>query len=158
MVIFLVLTIVIILFDQWTKLIVTSNLGVGQGFEAISDFVNIVHARNPGAAFGILAGVSVDLRHFVLIGISVTSILFIIALLIYSTDLDCPLLVGYSMFVGGATGNLIDRLRYGEVVDFLDVHWGAIHWPAFNVADSALCLGAGLFLVHAYSGRKRART
>jgi len=157
MVIFLVVTIVIILFDQWTKLIIISNLGVGQGFEAIPDFVNIVHARNPGAAFGILAGASVDLRHFVLIGISVISILFIIALLIYSTDLDCLLITGYSMFVGGASGNLIDRLRYGEVVDFVDVHWGAMHWPAFNVADSALCMGAALLLVHAYAVRKHDR-
>ena len=65
-----------------------------------------------------------------------------------SAAIELGLLAGYSLFFGGALGNLIDRIRFGEVIDFLDVHWGNLHWPAFNVADSALCVGAGLFLLH----------
>ncbi len=73
----------------------------------------------------------------------------VIAWMIHSSpEIELGLLAGYSLFFGGALGNLIDRIRFGQVIDFIDVHWGNLHWPAFNIADSALCVGAGLFLLH----------
>jgi len=69
-------------------------------------------------------------------------------IVISSMRYDWPLTVGYALFVGGTLGNLVDRIRFGEVVDFLDFHWGSLHWPAFNLADSALCVGIGLFFLH----------
>lgn len=142
--------------DQLTKWLVLSFIPLDGGINVVPGLVNIVHARNPGAAFGIMSQHSSDFRWLFLLAVSVAALLVVLWLVLSSHDLSTGLLIGYSLFFGGAAGNLIDRARFGEVIDFLDVFVGQYHWPAFNVADSALCVGVGLFALCAIrdSGRR----
>lgn len=140
--------------DQYTKYLVTTSVPSNRAIELVPGFANLVHARNPGAAFGIMAGSDWQFRSWFFIFVSVAALGLLLILLLFSRDMDGYLLAGYSFFFGGALGNLIDRVRFGEVTDFLDVHWHAYHWPAFNVADSALCLGAFLIFLHFLRSRE----
>ncbi len=134
--IFLVTSIVIIL-DQITKLSIISYV---KPFEYIKvfPFLHIVNVKNKGGAFGIFK----DMGNAVFIVVSFIAIIFIIFLLIRSKESY----LGFSLILGGAIGNLIDRLHYGWVVDFIDFSIGRFHWPAFNVADSALTIGVIIIL------------
>ena len=137
----------IILLDRATKLAIVQTLRLGQGIPVVPGFFDIVFALNPGAAFGFLATLSDRVRNplFILV-----SILAVILILFYHTRyLRSHRLVSVALglVLGGAVGNLIDRLHYGMVVDFLDVHVGPYHWPAFNVADSAISIGVCLIIL-----------
>jgi len=137
----------IILLDRATKLAIVQTLRLGQGIPVVPGFFDIVFALNPGAAFGFLATLPDQVRNplFILV-----SILAVILILFYHTRyLRSHRLVSFALglVLGGAVGNLIDRLHYGMVVDFLDVHVGPYHWPAFNVADSAISIGVGLMIL-----------
>lgn len=136
------IALLIVAADQVTKQMVLDWVPLNGGYEVIPGFMNIVHARNPGSAFGVLSS-----RWF-LLGVSVFAVLIIGWLVVESKELNLALLAGYTLFLGGALGNLIDRIRFGEVIDFLDVYVGNFHWPAFNVADSALCAGTACFFIH----------
>ncbi len=138
----------ILVADQVTKQMVVESIPLNRGVDLVPGFVDLVHVRNPGAAFGIFSGSTWDLRKVFFIVVSVAALAVIVTLFVTSRQMPWQLLVGYALFFGGAVGNLVDRIRYGEVIDFLDVHWGHYHWPAFNVADSALCVGVGLFALH----------
>jgi signal peptidase II len=132
--------------DQGTKVWVVQGMPLGGQIPIIPGIFNLVHVRNRGAAFGLLGSMSMD---FTRIFFAVTTIL-VIALVAYLWWRTPPghwrAATGYSLILAGAVGNLIDRLRLGEVIDFLDFHYGPYHWPAFNVADSMVCVGAA-FLV-----------
>jgi len=131
-----------------------SSIAINTGFELVPGYLDIVHVRNKGAAFGILSQSTWDLRSALFLVVAFVALLVILRLLASTEAPDPFLLGGYSLFFGGTLGNLIDRLRFGEVIDFLDVHIGNAHWPAFNVADSALCVGAALFILHViFAGR-----
>jgi signal peptidase II len=137
----------IILLDRATKLVIIQTLRLGQGIPVIPGFFDIVFVLNPGAAFGLLATLSDPVRNplFILI-----SILAVVLIVFYHTRyLRSHRLVSLALglVLGGAVGNLIDRLYYGMVVDFLDVHAGPYHWPAFNVADSAISVGVSLIIL-----------
>ena len=137
----------VIILDRVTKLAIVQTLRLGQGIPVVPGFFDIVFVLNPGAAFGFLATLSDQVRNplFILI-----SILAVILILFYHTRyLRSHRLVSVALglVLGGALGNLIDRLYYGMVVDFLDVHVGPYHWPAFNVADSAISIGVGLMIL-----------
>jgi signal peptidase II len=137
----------IILLDRASKLAIVQTLRLGQGIPVVPGFFDIVFALNPGAAFGFLATLPDQVRNplFILV-----SILAVILILFYHTRyLRSHRLVSFALglVLGGAVGNLIDRLHYGMVVDFLDVHVGPYHWPAFNVADSAISIGVGLMIL-----------
>lgn len=137
----------IIFLDRATKLAIVQTLRLGQGIPVIPGFFDIVFVLNPGAAFGFLATLSDQVRNplFILV-----SILAVILILFYHTRyLRSHRLVSVALglVLGGAVGNLIDRLHYGMVVDFLDVHVGPYHWPAFNVADSAISIGVCLMIL-----------
>jgi signal peptidase II len=150
-----VISVVIVLADQVTKYLVASAVPLNTGIDLIPGMVNLVHVRNPGAAFGLFSSGAWDFRQLFFVLVSLTAVAAIIWIVATSADLDRALTLGYSFFVGGALGNLVDRIRFGEVIDFLDVYWGAVHWPAFNVADSALCVGVGCFFWHfLVSGRR----
>jgi len=139
--------------DQITKHLVTAYLPLNSGVEVISGYLNLVHVRNPGGAFGLLADSTSVARFWFFIAISVTAMGVILWMMLSSTVVDRWLLAAYALFFGGALGNFVDRIRYREVIDFLDFHLGTLHWPAFNVADSALCVGVGLFLLHLVNTR-----
>jgi signal peptidase II len=112
----------------------------------IPDFFNLVHVYNRGAAFGLLSSWSPEFVRFFFIGTNL-AIAVVLVYLYWRTSTEHALFLwGYSLILSGALGNLIDRSRYGEVLDFLDFYIGRHHWPAFNVADSLICVGAG-FLV-----------
>jgi signal peptidase II len=146
--ILIIIALVVIIADQVTKYLVTTGIPVHRGVEIIPGFANLVHVRNPGAAFGIFADSTSNLRAVFLLLVSVAALVCIIWTVVASKQIDSYLLAGLSFFFGGATGNLVDRLRFGEVIDFVDVYVGSFHWPAFNVADASLCVGTGLLFLH----------
>lgn len=107
----------------------------------IENFFNLTYIRNTGAAFGVLAGSAAAFRIPFLIFFSLLAIGFIIAMLRRLPEKETGLITALSFILGGAIGNLIDRVVYGEVIDFLDFYWRNLHWPAFNVADSFITIG-----------------
>jgi len=153
--IFVGIVLAIVIADQASKHMIVSSIAINHGIQVLPGYVDIVHVRNKGAAFGFLSQSSWNLRSTLFLVVHFVALVVILRLLASTKDPDPYLLGGYSLFFAGALGNLIDRLRLGEVIDFLDVHIGNAHWPAFNVADSALCLGAALFVLHfLFVGRK----
>jgi signal peptidase II len=138
----------ILIADQITKYLIAVYIPLNGGLEVVPGYLNLVHVRNPGGAFGILADSASATRFWFFVGISVVALGVIIWMVLSSTEPAALSLTSYSLFFGGALGNLFDRIRFREVIDFLDFHLGTLHWPAFNVADSALCVGVGLFLLH----------
>ncbi len=134
----------ILLLDQWTKSMVVEKLPLYHRVEVIQGFFNLTHVRNTGGAFGIFGGQKSSTGSLVFVIVSLIAIGAIIFLFIKIKESERTLALSFSLVLSGALGNLIDRLRYGEVVDFLDFHLSDYHWPAFNVADSAICIGIGL--------------
>ncbi|WP_019141576.1 signal peptidase II [Noviherbaspirillum massiliense] len=134
---------IVILFDQITKIAIARMFQFGESL-TVTSFFNLVLAHNKGAAFSFLASESGWQRYF-FTAIGIAAAVFIVHLLRRNAGqrLFCWAL---ALILGGAIGNVIDRTLYGHVIDFLDFHVGAWHWPAFNVADSAICIGAALFI------------
>jgi signal peptidase II len=135
---------IVLLFDQLSKITITRLFSFGESM-VVTSFFNLVLAYNKGAAFSFLATESGWQRYFFTI-IGVAAALFIVYLLKKHPGqrLFCWAL---ALILGGAIGNVIDRIAYGHVIDFLDVHVGGWHWPAFNVADSAITLGVVFFVL-----------
>jgi signal peptidase II len=133
-----IIALLIIMLDQITKHLVLKYLNPFESIE-ILPVLHLVLVSNKGGAFGMFKGTGSTL----FIGISIVAIIFVIWLLICTKE-DY---VGLSLIMGGAIGNLIDRLHYGWVVDFIDFSIGKFHWPAFNVADSALTIGVTIMLL-----------
>ena len=129
--------------DQGTKFAITQWLDLGQSV-ALTSFFNLVHVLNSGAAFSFLAGAGGWQRYFfILLG---TSISLWLAVLLHKGAPNRVEAFGYSLLLGGAMGNVIDRVWGGAVIDFLDVHVAGWHWPAFNFADIAINVAVGLLL------------
>ena len=137
----------VIFLDRVTKAAVVQSFQLGQGVPVFPGFFDIVFVLNPGAAFGFLASLSDQIRNPFFIFISLLAVILIV--FYHTRYLRSHRLVSIALglVLGGALGNLIDRLYYGMVVDFLDVHIGPYHWPAFNVADSAISVGVGLMIL-----------
>ncbi len=134
----------VFLLDRLTKFAINAHLKTGEFVEVIPGFFNIVHTRNTGIAFGMFSGGGMFFT-LLFIGVSVVAIGVLFYLL---KDAVSGLQVfGLSLIIGGALGNLVDRVLFGEVVDFLDFYVGSYHWPAFNVADSAITGGVLIALV-----------
>lgn len=138
------IALIVVLFDQISKITMSRLLAFGQS-EPVTSFFNLVMVYNKGAAFSFLADQQ-GWQRYLFAGISLAASLLIIWMLKRnpSQRLFCWAL---ALILGGAIGNLIDRLAYGYVIDFLDVYFYGWHWPAFNVADSAITVGAGLFIL-----------
>lgn len=137
----------ILVFDRLTKWLIMKALSLHESVAIIPGFLDLTYIRNPGAAFGFLAGASTSLRVPFFIFLSLLAAVVIFFYYRKTAPQESLLRTALAWIMGGALGNLIDRLAYGEVVDFLDVHWRHLHWPAFNVADSAITLGvAGLLI------------
>ena len=152
-VIFSMISVVGLLVDQATKLYVDKVMSLYQTIPVIDGLFNIFYIRNKGAAFSFLSNASWRIPFFVTISL-VASIAIIIG--IYKLREDQKLAqVSMAMIFTGAVGNLIDRVRMGEVIDFLDVYWKTHHWPAFNVADSLICVGVALLALDMFREEKR---
>jgi signal peptidase II len=167
----------IILLDQWTKALVRQQMHLQESIPIIPGLFNLTYIRNPGAAFGLFVGMDKTYRTLFFLLISVAAIV-VIGYFFFASILDDRRLglsptgaqpraggesfsqrgsrhnrwlrIGLALVFAGAIGNLIDRMRYGEVVDFLDWYVGAHHWPAFNVADSSITVGVSILLAAAF--------
>ena len=133
--------------DRITKQIIETRVSVFDTHTVIPGFFDIVHARNRGAAFSMFADSNSPWRPFFLIGLSLAALVLVAGILRNASRLDRPTAIGLSLILGGALGNVFDRIVSGAVTDFLDFYIGDLHWPAFNIADSAIVIGSGLLLV-----------
>lgn len=132
--------------DQGSKIYVEQNIPLYHSIEVWKNFFHITHVRNTGVAFGFLAGPDSVVLPILFALISMLAIGFIGYLYVVTPEGRMEQWVALALLLSGALGNLIDRLRLGEVIDFLDIHWYALHWPAFNVADSCITVGIGLLV------------
>ena len=136
--------------DQSTKQYIDANFKLYESRTVLDGFFNLTYVRNSGAAFGMLA--RQDPKWLRLFFLTVTALAVVIVTFYYyripwSQRLT---LCGLCLILAGALGNGIDRYLIGQVIDFLDVYLGDYHWPAFNVADSAICIGVGLLLIDSF--------
>ncbi|QHI68118.1 signal peptidase II [Tichowtungia aerotolerans] len=139
----ILLCLIIVLIDQFSKVWVRSTFVCGAPpQEMIPGFFNLVYVRNPGAAWGMLGGQQAIL---ILLSAVVLILLAVFHRRVLNPTLDHRIALG--LMLGGILGNLIDRIKLGWVTDFLDFHIGTHHWPSFNVADSAICVAVGLYLL-----------
>lgn len=132
--------------DQWSKAWIVSNFRPYDAKAVFPDFLHIVHFRNTGVAFGMLSNLDPGWVNPLLIAATAFAIAGVLAYIHFHPDRG-PAPVGLGLILGGALGNLIDRARFGYVVDFLDIHWYRHHWPAFNVADVGITAGVLLLLL-----------
>ncbi len=149
---------VIVVVDQITKSAVMARFSLHETLEIIPGLFNLVYVMNPGAAFGFLADASATFRYVFFTGVTILAAGLIVYYLVKSNPRNRMLAGSLTLIFGGAVGNLIDRIRFGAVVDFLDVYLGASHWPAFNVADSAITVGAFLMIWEMLRNRKSKQT
>lgn len=143
----IVISLSVIVIDQFTKYLIIKSFALHQSLDLIEHYLTIVYIRNQGIAFGLLAGQGGGTRVILLVVASLLAIAFIVYLLSGLKNKQTYATVTLSLILGGALGNLIDRIRWGEVVDFIDVHWYHYHWPAFNCADSAISIGLVLLIL-----------
>ena len=127
------------------------GLSLHENLEIIPGFFALTYIRNAGGAFGLLAGEATRTRAFFFLAVSGLALGVIVYLYTKLPPGKPWITAALAMIFGGALGNMVDRLRFGEVVDFLDFHIGTVHWPAFNVADSAISVGAGILFFCALS-------
>lgn len=137
----------VIIIDQLTKLWIMANFVEYQAQEIIPGFFSLTYLTNKGAAFGFLNGDYGAWRHLFFIGVALVAMVVMLFFLRQMHKEGKWSVAAIALIFGGAAGNLIDRLRFGAVVDFLDFYWATHHWPAFNVADSAITVGVGIFLI-----------
>lgn len=143
---FLIFLVVLVL-DLWTKHLAQSNFSEGEVVEVIPDLFNLTLVYNPGAAFGLFSNLPDFWRRFVLLLVSSLALVVVFRFMLKEAKDDAWSQVALSGILAGAIGNILDRLRFDAVVDFLDFYWGSYHWPAFNVADSAISVGVFILIV-----------
>ncbi len=142
----LIITFLIIL-DQITKGVIQSKFYLGESIPVIDGFFNFTYVRNPGAAFGFMAQASLLVRQILFLWVPVGACFWLISLIWKTRHENFIGCLAYSLIFAGAVGNLIDRFSLGYVVDFLDFYLGNSHFPAFNVADSAITVGAFFMII-----------
>jgi signal peptidase II len=141
----------ILALDQFTKYLVEKYLRMYEVVPVISGFFNLTRVRNKGAAFSLLSTAPDGFRSVFFISVSLAAIA-VIGMLIRKAN-DRLLVVSFSFIAGGAVGNLVDRVRFGEVVDFIQWYVKSWYWPSFNVADSAITVGVALLVIDMLFGK-----
>jgi len=148
---YLLLSLLVVVLDAWTKWLVNSRIALHEAVPVIPNLFQLVHVRNTGAAFGIGANADSALVPMLLNGGAIAVFFIVVIYAVRSAVTDRMLQTGLHLILGGAIGNLVDRFRFRYVVDFLDFFVSAggreHHWPAFNVADSAICIGIALLFL-----------
>jgi signal peptidase II len=153
--VFSVIAIVGIIIDQATKIVVDRSMQLFDSIPVVEHFFHITYVRNKGAAFSFLANASWRLPFFITVSIVAAGVILIA---FHKLREDQKLAhISLALIFSGAVGNLIDRVRLGEVIDFLDAHWYRHHWPAFNVADSLICVGVFLLAIDMLLEEKRVK-
>jgi signal peptidase II len=140
--------------DRATKALIKAHISAFDSITVVPGLLNIVHTENPGIAFGMLSNASGAWRDVLLIGFS-SAVLIAISIVLLRGQMDAVLRVGLGFILGGAFGNLYDRIVNGTVTDFVEAHAGQHYFPAFNVADSAITVGACLLLFDMWQARER---
>ena len=153
---FLLIMVLVAVSDQLTKLWIVQQFQLHETLPVIPGFFNLTLLYNSGAAFGILSGLPMLWRQIFFISISVAALTALIIMQYKLGPRHILYSVSFSLISGGALGNMIDRLRWGKVVDFLDFYIGKYHWPAFNVADCGITVGIALFLLLQFWEERRA--
>jgi signal peptidase II len=143
---FFLIAIIVLLLDRIAKWAIARNVALHDSVVVIPGFLRLTHVQNTGAAFGLFAESSVQWKVGALVSFSILALVVVSALLWKNSHSLSTTTIGLSLILGGAMGNLWDRMVSGHVVDFLDFYVGSYHWPAFNVADSAIVVGAILLV------------
>lgn len=151
-----IVTAAVLVLDQSTKIFIDRTMDLHYSITVVENFFNITYIRNKGAAFGFLADASFRVPFFSVI--SIVAIVVILQLIRKLRPEQTASVISLAMILSGAMGNLIDRLRLGEVIDFLDFHWYQHHWPAFNVADSAICVGVFILAIEMLLEERRQKS
>lgn len=152
----LIVVAVVLPIDQLTKVYIDSTMELHQSSTVIEHFFDICYVLNTGAAFGILADSA--MRVPLLVGVALLAVAIIVWVFGRLGAANQLQRLGLALVCSGAVGNLIDRIRLGAVIDFIDIHWYQHHWPAFNVADSAITVGVVLLLLELWhEERKRSK-
>jgi signal peptidase II len=152
---FFLIAAAVVLLDRLAKWVVASNIPLHDGITVIPGFFHLTHVENSGAAFGLFAESTAQWKIGALVSFSVIALLIVSALLWKNGHALTTTTIGLSLILGGAAGNLWDRMMSGHVVDFLDFNLGSYHWPAFNVADSAIVVGAILLVAEIVFAKSR---
>ena len=151
----LLLALVVIALDQLSKWLVLETLELANNPITVTSFFNMVLVWNRGVSFGMFSEAGAT-GPWILTGLAIA---VVFGLLYWLRQVEgWVTLTGIGLVIGGALGNVIDRIRFGAVVDFLDFHIAGYHWPAFNVADAAICIGAGLLLIDSLLSPERQTT
>jgi signal peptidase II len=148
---------IIITADQISKGAVLSSIPADHVISVIDGFFNLVHVQNPGGAFGFLADQESLIRPILFLIGPAAAIGLLLYLFVRMNPGGRFFSFGIALILGGAVGNLIDRLRIGKVIDFLDFYIGDLHWPAFNLADSAVTVGCGILIIQMIMNPKPGR-
>jgi len=141
--------------DRLTKSIIDASMSAFDVRTVIPGFFDIVHSQNRGVAFGLMNDSPSAWRTMVLIVFSGAALLLVAGLLWRASRLDRWTATGLALILGGAAGNLFDRIMWGRVTDFLEFYIGSLHWPTFNVADSCIVIGSGLLLLELLKTRRQ---
>jgi signal peptidase II len=144
---YLLISLAVFLVDQITKKIVITGMVQHQSIQIVPDLLNITYIHNRGAVFGFGSNFNSPYLSWLLSILSVLSLAVILIFFLRVNVINRLLYSGLALVLGGALGNLFDRLRNGYVVDFVDMHWFGHHWPTYNFADFSICVGVGLLLL-----------
>jgi len=142
---------IVLVLDQITKYVIQTHVRLHDSFTVVPGFFNITHVRNRGAAFGILSNLPEFWRSAFFITVTLVAMAAILALIVKTHERH--LVYAFSLIAGGAIGNMVDRIRYGEVVDFIQWYVKSYYWPSFNVADSAISIGVVLLALEMLFGK-----
>lgn len=153
---FLLLALAVLALDQWTKWLVESHLPTPSSREIIPGFFHLSHVKNTGVAFGLLADLGDEGAAWMLALLGLAAITVVAVYFRRTPARETALLTALSLVLGGAVGNLLDRVTAGAVTDFLGVYIGSYRWPDFNVADSAISVGLGLLILDSFRARPAA--
>ena len=149
------LALFVIVLDRWTKRLVAASIAMYSHIQVIPGFFRITHTENTGAAFSLFADSPSHWKTAMLVGFSVIAMIVVSVLLWKQSRPVTTTGVALSLILGGAVGNLWDRVASGRVVDFLDVYYKTYHWPVFNLADSAIVVGASLLVLEIIFGHPK---
>jgi signal peptidase II len=154
---YLLIALVVVLLDRWTKHLVAQHISLYSHIQVIPGFLRLTHTENTGAAFSLFADSTAPWKTWLLIVFSVVALLVVSVLLWKNQHAHIITGIGLSLIMGGALGNLWDRVARGRVVDFLLVYFRRYQWPVFNLADSAIVVGAGLLVLEILFAKSHGR-
>ena len=152
---YLLIALVVVMLDRWTKNIVASHISLYAHIQIIPGFFRLTHTENTGAAFSLFADSTAPWKTAMLVAFSVIALLVVSVLLWKNSYAHIATGIGLSLIMGGALGNLWDRLARGRVVDFLLFYVKRYQWPVFNLADTAIVVGAGLLVIEILFGHSK---